>query len=120
VGSREAHGSAFPVPNQTTRETEMTDFHFAYEGQCKITAETYDEAVKEFTQMLRGIYTYLPIHPTCSMLATPDEFDDYYEEEEIEEEQENEEIDNPCPECGKQLRMKWSGVDCSCGYWFCL
>lgn len=40
--------------------------------------------------------------------------------EELEEEQENEEIDDPCPKCGKQLRIKWSGVDCSCGYWFCL
>ena len=67
----------------------MTDFHFAYEGQCKVTAETYDEAVKEFTQMLRGIYSYRPIHPTCSMLATPEDFDDDYEDEEDYIEDEN-------------------------------
>ena len=94
----------------------MTDFHFAYEGQCKVTAETYDEAVKEFTKMLRGIYSYRPIHPTCSMLATPEDFGDDYEDEE----QENEKIDDPCPKCGKQLIAKWSGVGCSCGYSFCL
>jgi hypothetical protein len=66
----------------------MTDFNFAYEGQCKITADTYDEAVKEFTKMLRGIYSYRPIHPTCSMLATPDDFgdDEQVEEEYIEDE----------------------------------
>lgn len=58
------------------------DFHFAYEGQCKITADTYEEAVKEFTKMLRGIYSYRPIHPTCSMLATPQDFGDDEEEEE--------------------------------------
>ena len=28
--------------------------------------------------------------------------------------------DDPCPDCGKQLKMSNSGgVYCSCGYWFC-
>lgn len=33
-----------------------------------------------------------------------------------------EEIDDPCPECGTQLKAKWSGVECpnpECDYWFC-
>jgi hypothetical protein len=58
------------------------DFHFKYEGQCKITADTYDEAVKQVSQMLRGIYSYHQIHPTCSMLATPSDFGEDYEDEE--------------------------------------
>jgi hypothetical protein len=30
------------------------------------------------------------------------------------------EYDDPCPDCGKQLKMSNSGgVYCSCGYWFC-
>lgn len=58
------------------------DFHFKYDGQCKITADNYDEAVKQMSQMLRGIYSYHQIHPTCSMLATPSDFGEDYEDEE--------------------------------------
>ena len=50
------------------------NFHFKYSGECKITADTYEEAKKQLTHMLLGIYSYHQIHPTCSMLATPDEF----------------------------------------------
>lgn len=32
----------------------------------------------------------------------------------------DDEYDDPCPDCGKQLKMSNSGgVYCSCGYWFC-
>ena len=94
----------------------MPDFQFAYEGQCKITADTYEEAVKEFTKMLRGIYSYRLIHPTCSMLATSEDFGD-------DEEEEEEEYSDPCPDCGTQLECApGGGVKCpnkDCGYWFC-
>ena len=46
------------------------------------------------------------------------------EEKEVKEEKE-EVIDDPCPDCGAQIRAKelWEGggVECSkkCGYWFC-
>ena len=30
-------------------------------------------------------------------------------------------FDDPCPDCGTQLKAKWSGAECpKCGYWFCL
>lgn len=30
------------------------------------------------------------------------------------------EFDDPCPDCGKQLKVaQGGGVKCSCGYWFC-
>ncbi len=30
------------------------------------------------------------------------------------------EADDPCPECGHDLKAQWSGVKCSnCKYWFC-
>lgn len=29
-------------------------------------------------------------------------------------------VDDPCPDCGKQLAVRsGGGVGCSCGYWFC-
>lgn len=35
-------------------------------------------------------------------------------------EEPKEEYDDPCPDCGKQLRVaQGGGVKCSCGYWFC-
>jgi len=33
-----------------------------------------------------------------------------------------EEMYDPCPDCGLQLKALWSGVKCpdpKCGYWFC-
>jgi len=32
----------------------------------------------------------------------------------------DEEITEPCPYCGADLKEKWSGVECTmCDYWFC-
>lgn len=29
-------------------------------------------------------------------------------------------VDDPCPECGHELKAQWSGVKCpNCDYWFC-
>lgn len=49
------------------------DFHFSYQGQCKITADSYEEARQQLSQRMLGVYSYRNIHPTCSMLATPSE-----------------------------------------------
>jgi hypothetical protein len=33
---------------------------------------------------------------------------------------EDQDISDPCPDCGKQLRSgRNGGAVCSCGYWFC-
>lgn len=53
----------------------MTDYHFKYEGECVITAETYEEAKKQLEQMFRGIYSYHLISASVGMLAKfEDEF----------------------------------------------
>lgn len=55
----------------------MTDYHFKYEGECVITAETYEEAKKQLEQMFRGIYSYHLISASVGMLAKfEDEIDD--------------------------------------------
>lgn len=60
------------------------DFHFRYSGECKITADSYEEAEKQLSAHLRGIYSYHTIHPTVSMLATPSEIFSDDGEDEIE------------------------------------
>lgn len=48
------------------------EFHFVYEGECVIEAETYEGAVKELADYLRGVYTFKRIQETCGNLAKAD------------------------------------------------
>jgi hypothetical protein len=55
----------------------MTNYHFKYEGEVVITAETQEEAEEQLQHMLRGIFTYRRIHSSVGMLADfGDETDD--------------------------------------------
>ncbi len=48
----------------------MTEFHFKYSGECVVSADTYEDAEKEVSRNLRGIYSYHRIHHSVGMLAT--------------------------------------------------
>jgi len=55
----------------------MINYHFKYEGEDMITADSYEEAEEQLKRMLRGVFTYRRIHHSVGMLA-----EHLYEDEE--------------------------------------
>lgn len=87
----------------------MTNYHFKYEGEVVISTETQEEAEEQLKHILRGVFSYRPIHHSVGMLS-----EQLYEVEEF---------SHPCPDCGAELKSASGGdVKCpneDCGYWFC-
>jgi len=65
-----------PIGPMIWRKT-MINYHFKYEGEDMITADSYEEAEEQLKRMLRGVFTYRRIHHSVGMLA-----EHLYEDEE--------------------------------------
>lgn len=64
----------------------MTNYHFKYEGEVVISTETQEEAEEQLKHILRGVFSYRPIHHSVGMLS-----EQLYEDEEF---------SDPCPDYG--------------------